>query len=673
MTTLPRLRRRSASLTASLALAIGACAAPMVGNDAGDAAMDRSAADVSDADDVLSRDVPTPPPDATADDAIDSAVDSGPDAMDDAMDDAAMDAAMDAVGPDVASDTRIDVVSDTRSDTGADVVDARTDTGIDAPDARSPASIVQPRQLWPLSGSSLSTSTPVLRWSLPSGTTGGFVTLCRDRAMTMGCLTTMAVGASVTAPSLATGMWFWNVRGRAASMTGTPVSPTWQFRVRGAFGRNTAWGAQPDFNGDGLSDLVVGALRNGFAGGGATTIYNGRPSGPSATPSRTLTGMSADDSFGSSVCSAGDVNGDGFMDLFVGARLADPGGLVDAGTVFIYYGTPTGVAATPSFTISGARAGERIGYASTAAGDVNGDGYADLLISAHRSSPGGIVDAGSARLYLGQASVGMIPSTTLDGTVVNGQFSASMTGIGDVNGDGFDDVAIAAFNEGAGAVRVYRGAAGGLDPTPVQTMTGTRASEGFGWTVGNAGDVNRDGYADLFVTAYFAGGTMGLVEPGTASIYHGNGTMFGARAALLEGTTSRELFGAAAAGVGDVNGDGYDDLVVGAHFADPMGRTDAGRAYVYRGGAAGLSTTVNTSWIGDRAGASFGAAVTGGDLNGDGRSEVVVAAPRINYGAGRVGSFSVFSPDAMGALPATPTSLVNGTTAEELLGIALPF
>src|SRR5439155_13951577 len=152
-----------------------------------------------------------------------------------------------------------------------------------------------------------------------------------------------------------------------------------------------------DVSGGGLADVVVGADLNaaGGAGAGRVYVFYGGP-GADAVADLTLTGAAAGDAFGNSVSSAGDVNGDGYADVIVGAYLNDAGG-TDAGRAYVYYGGP-GADAVADLTLTGAAAGDSFGYSVSSAGDVNGDGYADVIVGAYQNDAGG-GDAGAAYVY----------------------------------------------------------------------------------------------------------------------------------------------------------------------------------------------------------------------------------------------------------------------------------
>ena len=195
-----------------------------------------------------------------------------------------------------------------------------------------------------------------------------------------------------------------------------------------------------DVNGDGYADVIVGAYLNDAAGSnvGRAYVYYGGP-GADAVADLTLTGEAAGDLFGYSVSGAGDVNGDGYADVIVGAYSDDGGGL-DAGRAYVYFGGP-GADAVADLTLTGAAAGDWFGWSVSGAGDVNGDGYADVIVGGHLDDAGGM-DAGRAYVYFGGPGADAVADLTLTGAAAGDQFGISVAGAGDVNGDGYADVIV---------------------------------------------------------------------------------------------------------------------------------------------------------------------------------------------------------------------------------------
>jgi len=348
-----------------------------------------------------------------------------------------------------------------------------------------------------------------------------------------------------------------------------------------------------DVNGDGYADLVVGAETaspGGMDSAGAVSLFLGGPSGIGATPDQVLSGQAPGDHFGYSAASAGDVNGDGYADLVVGAFRASPGGRLSAGTASVYLGGRSGVSATPSQVFEGMTAGDNFGARVASAGDVNGDGLGDFVVGATNAAAGGRTSAGTATVYLGALSGGATPSFVLEGAAPNNYFG-SVGSAADVNGDGYSDVLVGATQAAtAGTASIFHGGPTGVAVTPTLVLTGVMSGDSFGVSLANAGDVNRDGYADIIVGSHASLGARSMV--GTASIFLGGPSGVGSTPAQrLDGAAMDNHFGQSVEGAGDVNGDGYADVIVGAWVADPGGRENAGTSSVFLGSASGIAST----------------------------------------------------------------------------------
>ncbi|MEW5986174.1 MAG: FG-GAP-like repeat-containing protein [Chloroflexota bacterium] len=426
--------------------------------------------------------------------------------------------------------------------------------------------------------------------------------------------------------------------GRAYVYHGTPgglsLFPDWSAvsdQATSEFGRSVS--AAGDVNGDGYSDVVVGAplFDNGQADEGQVFVYYGSATGPSATADWTEDSDQAGANYGYAVSAAGDVNGDGYDDLVVGAYHYTNTQL-NEGRVFVYHGAAGGLPASANRTWNGGQGGALLGISVASAGDVNGDGYADVIVgeSGYDNQQD---EEGRARVYHGSA-IGLPanPNRVLDPTDQQGAwFGYDVAAAGDVNGDGYDDVIIGAPNydgalSDAGQVYLYLGAAGGLGNTPSWTTEGDQANLELGKAVGTAGDVDGDGYDDLIVGA--PGYDNGGLDTGRASVYYGAASGPSAtRVWAISSYQSGSQFAAAVGAAGDVNGDGYDDILIGAPQYD-NGQVDEGQAFVYYGSPLGLlDWTVDWTAGGGQANAFFGSAVAAaGDVNGDGYSDVIVGA-----------------------------------------------
>jgi hypothetical protein len=222
------------------------------------------------------------------------------------------------------------------------------------------------------------------------------------------------------------------------------------------------------------------------------------------------------DYFGNSVATAGDVNGDGYSDVVVGAW----GHTSSTGKAYLYLGGASGLAASASWTAVGEATIDYFGNSVATAGDVNGDGYADVVVGAY----GNTGDTGKAYLYLGGASgLAASPSWTAVGEAVNDWFGNSVATAGDVNGDGYADLVVGAYGNDdngslAGKAYLYLGGASGLAASPSWTTVGEATSDFLGYSVATAGDVNGDGYSDVVV-----GANGNSSDTGKAYLFFGGG------------------------------------------------------------------------------------------------------------------------------------------------------
>lgn len=476
-----------------------------------------------------------------------------------------------------------------------------------------------------------------------------------------------------------------------------------------------------DVNGDGLADIIVGGP--GVDGRGQTVfdvvpdvgaayVVFGKPDTQPVSLSNLgagglrLVGASARDAAGTSVSAAGDVNGDGLADLIVGANVADPGGRNAAGSSYVVFGRPSGGfinlgnLGAGGFRIDGAAVDDLSGDSVSGAGDVNGDGLADLIVGAPlvdlpEGSPGN--DAGSSYVVFGKSDTGTVDLGNLGSggfQIVadqpGGFLGISVAGAGDVNGDGLADLIVGAplaQLASASALGVAYVVFGKNDSNPVEV--GELGDGGFlisfhqslpslGAQVSSAGDVNRDGLADLFV-----GGIEGL----PAYVVFGKQSSTPVVLSVLQ-TGGFRIEGSDTgnnndlAGAGDVNGDGLSDLIVGIGGADSINGARAGVSYVVFGKAdsspfdlhaegSGMIGTggfrIDGAGPGDLAGQSVAGA---GDVNGDGLDDLIVgtplADPDSNLSAGS--SYVIFSQSTPSPTAVYKARIRNGDPPQVAIG-----
>ncbi|PUE05953.1 hypothetical protein B9Z51_17015 [Limnohabitans sp. T6-5] len=397
--------------------------------------------------------------------------------------------------------------------------------------------------------------------------------------------------------------------------------------------------AAGDVNGDGLADLIAGA-HNEDGTHGRTYIVYGKTSSSTVLASAvnagsggyTIIGFTSSGQLFSAgaLSAAGDVNGDGLTDFLIGAA---KGQSVPSGKTYVVFGSTdmakvqlTAVqAGSGGFAINAQSSGDYTGYSVSNAGDVNGDGLADVVLGTYNSDPAAGTDAGRSYVVFGKTSTSGVNLSALQagsgGFVIQGQCASDLSGFsvsqaGDVNGDGLGDVVVFAPQADPGA-RANAGSTyvvyGKTDGQVIQlsaiaagvggyVINGQSAGDGVYLTtetqvpqrtrVSYAGDINGDGLADLIIGSQLADPATG-VDAGCSYLVYGRTTntpielsdvVNGIGGFVINGQSAGDNAGIVSM-AGDINGDGFDDLLVGARTADPAAGADAGKTYVIFGGS----------------------------------------------------------------------------------------
>lgn len=378
-----------------------------------------------------------------------------------------------------------------------------------------------------------------------------------------------------------------------------------------------------DVNGDGCADGMVGAWRddnNGKTDSGSLRIVSGKD----GTTLFTIDGDLALDHMGWGSSAAGDLDGDGVPDVAAAADEADIGGIGNAGTVKAISGATKALL----FAYSGNATNDLLGWSAGRVGDVNADGKDDFVVGAILDDATGKPDCGSAALLSGATG---LPLYTWFGDATGDQFGYSCYGAGDANGDGVPDVIVGAPNAaGTGRARLFSGATGLV----LRNFGGDSAGDAFGRSVCGAGDVNLDGRADLVVGAH---------QDDNAGADSGSARLFsGATFQPLvtwNGDAAGDRLGQWVRGAGDLDGDGYPDVAVGIPGDDNHG-ADSGSLRAYSGKTLGILATASGDSAGDALGTSVG---SGGDLDGDGFDDLVAGAPGDDNNGSASGSARAFS------------------------------
>lgn len=381
-------------------------------------------------------------------------------------------------------------------------------------------------------------------------------------------------------------------------------------------------GGGGDFNGDGYDDLIVGSPwhENQAFREGAAFFYYGSPLGVSNTPDWVLESGLLGGALGVSTAFAGDVNGDGYDDLLVNILGYEPQP-VRQGRILLIYGSASGISQNNIDTIDNPVIGDDFGLAISTAGDVNGDGYDDILIGFQGYRVNNTVIGSALAYYGGPNGIADTIGWWEEGDQFSSAFGISVNTAGDVNGDGFDDVIVgaSAFRDtvsGQGKIYVYYGSSQGLDTIPAWTFVGTKGGEFLGASVCSGGDVNNDGYDDIVVGAW--GYTDPYTHQGAAFAFYGSSSGLDSVANWsVKGDIIFFRTGQAVAGLGDINQDGYDDVVIGSWYAF-QGENSEGVIDIYFGGPTGLASTKSWRAEGNQDRGHLGVSVSSaGDVNGD--------------------------------------------------------
>jgi len=504
----------------------------------------------------------------------------------------------------------------------------------------------RPRLVAPLSTSTVTATRPTLRFALPPALSHPAVDLCARRSCSGTRISATVDAGGVSAvpdEDLSPGLWYWRVR------AGGATSAVWQLYVQPTGGPATTWGSQLDLDGDGFADLAVGAplaTVEGMSGTGRVYVYRGSADGPEATQPTVLDGPPGGSQFGAALAAL-DFDGDGFADLAVGA-LAGP--VSSAGVISIFLGGENGIRQPAAYQLGGTIEVPQLGWSLGFAGDVNGDGYGDLIAGAPTATQVSGNASGAGYLFFGGAANAKDVNPLLPEDIDRESIGWAVAGGADLDGDGSVDAIVSAPRAATsrGRVFIYFNRDAGLEGMPQTLDVSPAPLSQLGFALAMTGDTDGDGRADFAVAA---------PNEGPGRVYRVSGGATPGVAGTIDGPDKVGANFGETLAAADFDGDGLDDLAAAAPCAPGNDPTCPGAVYLVAGGA--LTAFPAPSGV-----VSYGVSLTCSDLDGDGHADLTVGASENNGQLGRVDWYR-------NAMPGAAPLVLNGSDEMGRFGFAV--
>lgn len=452
------------------------------------------------------------------------------------------------------------------------------------------------------------------------------------------------------------------------------ADPSWTFRshLQGSYIYDTGLSNSGDVNGDGLDDILLGEYIYSTSSGQLLLFY-GSEVLPLIFADYQLSNTQASCLFGSSVAGGGDINNDGYNDVLVGAPNFD-GGSINEGKVFCYKGSAIGLDTIFSSSVESNQDNAAFGTSIDIIGDFNNDNYADIIVGSP-SYDYTFTDEGRVFIYKGTSTgIHYLPLKTLQGGQTSAKFGFAVSGASDINLDGYDDILISApyYDDGLidqGKIFLYKSTGSTFSSTPYFSATGAQANSNFGYSLNCAGDLNTDNFPEVIVGEPFYDNVAS--NTGRVCIFNNiSGLISPTPTWTFSPTQAESKLGYSVNAAFDVNGDNYDDIIIGQPFYD-NGQTDEGNLLLFYGSVIGLGAIPNWQYEPDVASAQCGFSVCGiSDFNNDGYDDVIAGGIKNEYSTFDEGVVSLFFGSAFG-LSSNPNGVIKSGQSNAQLGFSV--